>query len=290
KLLISSIEHESVLNPAKLYDFGLIPVDKQGVLQLKSLEKLLDDEVVLISVILASNELGTVQPIRRIAELIKQIRKARRSKGVKTPLYLHTDACQAPCYLDVHANRLGVDLMTLNGGKIYGPKQSGILFVKAGTRLVPQILGGGQQRNLRSGTENPASLIAFAEALKTATQKRKDDAAGVETLRTMFIKGLTNLKPGAVINGHPKKRLPHIVSVTFPGADNERLLFQLDEKGILAASGSACSASSKEPSHVLKAVGLSDNEARSTLRFSFGRRTTEMDIEYLLKTLQSLTT
>lgn len=281
KVLLSAVEHESVLAPVEKYAHKLIPVDSRGIIRLEKLAKMITDDVVLISVILVNNEVGTIQPLREIAEIIKRRKKSH-------PIYLHTDACQAPCYLDINANRMGVDLLTLNGGKIYGPKGSGVLFVKSGVNLKPQILGGGQQRNLRSGTENAASIAGFARALDDGAKKRKDESERVGKLRASLAKGLTELNPGVKINGHPKKSSPHIISVTFPGVDNERLLFQLEDRGVLAASGSACSAASGQPSHVLEAMGISKADAHSSLRFSMGRQTNQNDIEYLLKILAGI--
>lgn len=288
KILVSAVEHESVLNPAKKYTHEIIKVDEQGVVRLDLLEKMIDDETVLISVMLVNNETGTIQPVKKIAEIIRRIRLSRQKRGLQLPLLLHTDACQAPCYLDVHTSRLGVDMMTLNGGKIYGPKGSGVLFVKAGAELSPQILGGGQQRNLRSGTENPAALAGFAKAFGISVEKRKDETERIERLRQEFIDGLMDMSQDITINGDPKRQSPHIVSVTFPQMDNERILFALDDAGILAASGSACSASSEEPSHVLGAMGLGGKTARATLRFSFGRQTRQDDIRKTLQVLKTL--
>lgn len=288
QLLVSAVEHESILNPAKKYDAKLIPVNPNGLVDLGKLNMLINDDIVLISVMLANNEVGTVQPLAKVAEIIRQIRLDRQKRGIDLPLLLHTDACQAPCYMDVNVNRLGVDLLTLNGGKIYGPKGSGILFVKAGLQLVPQLLGGGQQRGLRSGTENPAGIIGFAQALKIASAKRSEEHTRIEALRQQFIEGLASKVPTAIINGSAKKHLPHIVSVTLPGIDNERLLYQLDEAEVLAAAGSACSASSDKPSHVLAAMGISDEQAQNSLRFSFGRMTTKRDIDQLLDLLEQL--
>lgn len=288
KILVSSIEHESVLRPAEQYEHGLIPVDEKGLVKVEKLANFIDDRVILISIMAVNNEVGTIQPVRKIAEIIGQVRKERQRKGVESPLYLHTDACQAPGYLDLHTSRLGVDLLTLNGGKIYGPKGSGILFVKTGIELTPQLLGGGQQRNLRSGTENAASIIGFAKALDLAVKNRHGEAERVKSLRDKFVEGLVKLSPEIIINGHPKHQSPHIAHVSFPGQDNERFLFALDDFGILAASGSACSASSDEPSHVLKAMGISDKLAQSSLRFSFGKDTNEADISKLLSVLAGL--
>lgn len=288
EVIISAVEHESVRKPAEKYKHKIIPVDKYGQADLAKLRKLISDETVLVSVMLANNETGATQPVKQIADIITLALKDRRNRGVEKPLYLHSDVCQAPCYMDVHASRLSADMMTFNGGKIYGPKGTGILFVKAGVKLKPQILGGGQQRALRSGTENPAGLIGFARALDLAVGMRKKEAERVGKLRDKFIAGIQDIAPTASVNGHPKKHVPHILNITFPGADNERLLFQLEESGVLAASGSACSASSEEPSHVLGAMGINDELARGSLRFSLGRQTDEKAIDYALKTLKSV--
>lgn len=288
QLLVSAVEHESVLNPAQKYGAKLIPVNARGQVDLEKLNKLINDDTVLISVMLANNEVGTLQPLPRLAEIVRQVRLDRQKRRIDLPLLIHTDACQAPCYLDVNVNRLGVDLLTLNGGKIYGPKGAGILFVKAGLKLSPQLLGGGQQRNLRSGTENPAGIIGFASALKIAAQKRTEEHTRIAALRHQFIESLASKVPTAIVNGSPKKHLPHILSVTLPGIDNERLLYQLDEAGVLAAAGSACSASSDKPSHVLAAMGISDEQAQNSLRFSFGRMTTSRDIDRLINLLEQL--
>ncbi len=287
QLLISAIEHESVLAPAQKLGAGLIPADKQGIVQINQLKKLISPATSLISIILVNNEIGTLQSIKDIALLVKQTRRERLSKGNKLPLYLHTDAAQAANWLDLQVSRLGVDLMTINGGKIYGPKQSGILYVRAGVQLEPLIAGGGQELGLRAGTENVAGAIGLATALELAQQRKSAEVKRISELKTQFIEGIEKI-PGAQINGSLKMSAPHIISVTFAGADNERLMMELDERGIQAAVGSACSASSNEPSHVLKAIGLSDEQARSTLRFSLGRLTSKEDITKTLKTLREL--
>jgi len=288
KILVSSVEHESVLAPASQFNCEQIPVDKQGRIILESLDKMIDDEVVLVSVMQANNEIGTIQPIRDIALKIEGIKRNRQKKGVKTPLHLHTDSCQAPLHLDVHPNRLGVDLMTLNGGKIYGPKQSGILFVKSGVKITPQIKGGGQQRTLRSGTESPAQAIGFAKAMDKAVSLKSSETKRMMNLQKTFIEGLLKINPKIAINGPSKKRLPNNVHITIPSVDNERLIYQLDDAGIMVAAGSACSARNDEPSSVLKAIGVSDDDARSSLRITMGRATTEDDISYVLATLGQL--
>lgn len=287
-VVVGATEHESVLGPAGLYDRREAKVGPDGRLDLEDLEKKIDDRTALVSIGYANNEIGTVQPLREIARLIGSIRTDRQSRGVKGPLYLHTDACQAGNYLDLHAARLGADLMTLNGGKIYGPKQSGALYVKAGTRLEPLIIGGGQEQGLRGGTENVAAAAGFSAALEMAQSMRREETDRLRKLQKLFIDRIRTAIPAAVVNGSLKYRLPNNVHVTIPGRDNERLLMQLDEAGILAAAGSACGASREEPSHVLSAVGLSDADARASLRFTMGRATTEPMITKTVRTLAGL--
>jgi cysteine desulfurase len=288
KVLVSSIEHDSVLAAANLYNHALIPVDKDGIISLETAEDLVDDDTVLISVMLANNEVGSLQPVHKLSNLIDHIRIERKRRGVATPIYLHTDACQAALYLDLHVSRLGVDMLTLNGGKMYGPKQSGMLYVKSIVVLAPQIVGGGQERGRRSGTENVAFAVGFAEALKHAQANRHEEGKRLQELQNSLMNGLQKAVPSVVINGSRKQRLPNNVHITIPGSDNERLLFALDEQGIQAAAGSACSASSEEPSHVLKAMGISQADAQSSLRFTLGRSTDDVAIKTLTKNLAAI--
>ncbi|MEX0881382.1 MAG: cysteine desulfurase family protein [Candidatus Saccharimonadales bacterium] len=288
EVLVSAIEHESVLEPAGLFSNKKIPVDAEGKAILNELSNLISDKTVLVSVVYVNNETGTVQPLREIAALLVEKRQGRRRQNNKLPLYFHTDAAQAPNYFDIHVSRLGVDLMSINGGKIYGPKQSGALYVKAGVKLQPLIVGGGQEFNLRSGTENVAAAIGLAAALKLTQERRKAEAVRLSKLRNLFTDELEKVIPNATINGSKKRQSPHIISVSFPGVDNERLMIQLDEVGIQAATGSACAAANVEPSHVLSAIGLSDKAAHSTLRFSFGRQTAEADIHKVVRLLTKL--
>jgi len=288
EVLVSSVEHESVLVPAGNFIHAHIPVADNGMVELDDLKTLITDKTVLISVMYANNEVGTVQPIRKVTQLARSIRDERRKKGNKLPLYVHTDACQAGNYLDLHVSRLGIDLMTMNGGKIYGPKQSGALFVAGHVRLKPQIEGGGQERNIRSGTENVAQAVGFAEALALAQAARHERAEAMRGLQEYFIALLTKRIPDVLINGAKKHRLPNNVHITIPGQDNERLIFALDEKGVLAAAGSACSASDEEPSHVLRAMGVSDEDAQASLRFTMGKSTTKEDVDYTVQTLAEI--
>jgi cysteine desulfurase len=277
-VVAAAIEHESVLGPARRYDCREVDVQADGRIDLDDLRATIDDNTVLVSIGYANNEIGTVQPVREISRLVADIRRRRRAAGNDVPLYLHSDACQAGNYLDLHVARLGVDLLTLNGGKIYGPKQSGCLYVKAGTVLEPLIDGGCQERGLRAGTENVAASIGFAEALDITQIMRREETARLRALQEQFMKEIEKSIPGGAINGSLKYRLPNNVHLTVPGQDNERLLIQLDEAGIMAAAGSACSASKEESSHVLHALGLDDTAARASLRFTMGRDTTEKTI------------
>lgn len=285
-VVVSAIEHESVLEPARHYDCRELAVRADGLLDLDDLRSKIDDRTVLVSVMYANNEIGTVQSLRSVGQLIATIVSQRGSTGL--PLYFHSDACQAGNYLDMHVSRLGVDLLTLNGGKLYGPKQSGSLYVRAGLKLLPLVDGGGQERGLRSGTENVAGAVGFAAAFELAQESRHQEVKRLGALQRQFGRLLATEIPGASINGSQKHRLPNNIHVTFPGYDNERLLIQLDEAGIMAAAGSACSASDEESSHVLRALGMSDSEARSSIRFTLGRTTTEAMIDRVVATLRSL--
>ena len=284
-VVVSAIEHDAVLESAGQYACLVASVNEQGIVDLADLEAKITDQTVLVSTMYANNEVGTIQPIRQISQLLEQIRNKRRTAGNKLPLYFHTDACQAANYLDLHVSRLGVDLMTLNGGKIYGPKQSGVLYVSSKVQLKPLIRGGGQERNLRSGTENVAACVGFAKALEYAQAKRHDEAKRLSTLQTLACKLVAERLPTARVNGSLKHRLPNNIHITLPGQDNERLLVELDERGILAAAGSACSAADEEPSHVLRAMGLSNADAQASLRITTGRETTEPDVCTLVDVL-----
>lgn len=287
-VITSAIEHEAVLAPAEQHDHRVLSVGRDGLVDIAELEKLLDDSTVLVSIMYANNEIGTVEPISKIAKILQQERDRRRQTGNTLPLYLHTDACQAAGYLDLHVSRLGVDLLTLNGSKIYGPKQSGILYVRGGLELKSLIQGGGQERGLRSGTENVAACVGLATALELVQADRQVEAKRLQQLQQHFMKRIESELPQVIIQGSRKVRLPNNVHMTIPGSDNERLLIQLDEAGILAAAGSACSASNDTPSHVLRAIGLTDAEAQSSLRFSMGRGTTEQHVDHAVDTLRQL--
>ncbi len=287
-LVVSAIEHESVLKPAEQYAARHASVLPDGQIDLAALERLIDGETVLVSIMYANNEIGIIEPLRKITELIEAVRKDRHKAGNDLPLYVHTDACQAAAYLDLHTARLGVDLMTINGGKIYGPKQSGALFVRAGADLAPQILGGGQERGVRSGTENVAGVAGLGAALDLVQSGRHEETVRLQRLQKLFIGLLAEKLPQARLNGSRKQRLPNNIHVTLPGTDNERLIMALDEAGIQAAAGSACSASNEEPSHVLQAIGLNKAGAQASLRFTMGRSTDEQAVRRTIDQLAAV--
>ncbi len=287
-LVISAIEHESVLEPAKQYAHKLAVVDGAGLVEITNLLKQIDDHTVLVSIIYANNEIGTIQPLADIARKLADIRAKRRQNGNDLPLYLHTDACQAGVCLDLHVSRLGVDLMTINGGKVYGPKQSGALYVKAGVQLRPQILGGGQEFGMRSGTENVAGAVGLSVALELAQNGRTAEQKRLASLQKVFIDTLQKALPDVRVNGSLKHRLASNINICLPGQDNERLMMLLDESGVQCATGSACSASSDQPSTVLKAIGLSNAEAQASLRFSMGKSTTQADVLKVVSLLSQM--
>jgi cysteine desulfurase len=288
ELLVSAIEHESILAPAGLFKSKQIKVSPSGIVDLADLKKKISDDTVLISVMMVNNEIGTIQPLREMAATIKEVLKSRQKFGNTLPLYLHSDGAQAGNYFELKTSRLGVDLLTINGVKIYGPKQSGALFIRAGVKLKPLILGGSQEFGMRSGTENLAGAVGLASALGLAQSNREAEARRVNTLKDFFASGIEKNIPGAILNMSSNYQAPHIVSVTFPGVDNERLMMQLDEAGIICAVGSACSATNNEPSHVLAAIGLNEERARSTLRFSLGRQTNRSQIKKTIRILTQL--
>ncbi|MGH7142325.1 MAG: cysteine desulfurase family protein [Candidatus Saccharimonadales bacterium] len=288
KVITSSIEHASILAAAHQYQCLEAPVDDRGEVDVMALKKLIDPDTTLVSVMYANNEIGTIQPIRQIATVIAQVLVQRRQAGINLPLYFHSDATQAANYLDLHVSHLGIDMMTLNGGKIYGPKQSGILWVRSGVELESILQGGGQERNLRSGTESITGDVGFSLALQIAQKMRFEESARLKHLQQLFFDQISKKIPGAIVNGSLKRRLPNNIHLTFPGVDNERLVIELEEAGILAATGSACSASDEKPSHVLQAMGISDDNSKSSIRLTMGRSTTESNIRQTVEILAQL--
>ena len=288
-IVVSAIEHDSILHPADQYDVRVAPVRPDGIVDIAALSALIDEHTVLVSIMYANNELGTVQPIRDIAKVVEKQRAERPVSADKPlPLYFHTDACQASLYLDLHTARLGVDLLTINASKMYGPKQIGALYVRAGVVLKPQAQGGGQERSLRSGTENVAGIMGLAMALDLAQADRHHEVARLRKLQQYTHQLIAEQLPSAVVNGSYKLRTPNNIHLTLPGSDNERLMMQLDEQAIQVAVGSACSASSEEPSHVLRAIGMSDADARASLRLTMGHATDEASMKTVIQALSQL--
>src|SRR3990167_5614561 len=287
QMLYLAIEHPSIGEKAQQYNSREVKVDKKGVLDLADLKKKINDNIKLISVMQVNNEIGTIQPVQDVAQAVKEIKIDRQNRGVNLPLYLHTDSCQATNYVSVLPHRLGVDMMSINSGKIYGPKGVGMLYVSSKIKeFTPLLVGGGQQSGRRSGTEDAVGAYGFALALKKATQGTKLEEKRVSGLRDRLIKALKNEFPEVVINGSLSRRIANNVNVSFPGHDNETLMLQLDELGISVATGSACSASSEEPSHVLGAIGASETVMNSALRITLGRQTDDQSINFLIKSLK----
>lgn len=273
-VVTSAIEHHAVLAAARLHDHTLVPVDERGLVEPGTVAAAIRPETQLISIALANNELGTIQPLREIAALIKRERERRLSVGDTTPIYLHSDASQGAGQIDIHVSRLGVDLLTLNAGKVYGPKQVGLLWTASHVRVSPLIVGGGQERGLRSGTENVAGTIGFAKAMELAEAHRAHEAKRLAEMRDQLQVRLLDTFPDAVISGSQKRRLSGHLHISFPGLDAERLIFALEMRGVLAATGSACAANKGTRSHVLTAIGLAPEVADGSLRLTLGHLST----------------
>lgn len=273
-VLTDNAEHASVLNAAKSYRHEIISVDSEGRINLDDLRAKVQSGVVrLISLGYVNSETGVVQDIKAVADIVRDERAERQM-----PLYLHIDASQASGLYDLNVGRLGVDMMTLNAGKCYGPKQMGLLYVRAGIQLKPVVLGGGQEMGLRSGTENVPGIIGFARALQIADDTRKSEYKRLEELKNQLKKTLANGLPDIIFNENPRATSPAILNFSVPNVDGERVVFALDEKGVMVATGSACAANKGQRSHVLTAMDLADNIADGSIRVSLGRFMTEEEI------------
>lgn len=280
-------EHASVMRAIMPSDHTVVPVDRHGRVAPEAIAKAVRDDTQFVSIALANHEIGTIQPIREIAQLLDEIRVLRRQNGNNTPLVFHCDASQGFGSVDIHVGRLGVDLLTLNAAKIYGPKQVGLLWVKPGVVVSPRVLGGGQEAGLRSGTENVAGVIGFAAAVQIAVDKRAAEVKRVGELRARLERRLVQHFPGAVTSGHPKQRLANFCHISFPGIDAERLVFLLESQQVLVATGSACAANSGTRSEVLMAIGLDDRTADGSIRLTLGRYTTEAQVDTVAERLIS---
>ncbi|MEC9293958.1 MAG: cysteine desulfurase family protein [Chloroflexota bacterium] len=284
-IVTTSIEHHAVIHPVEQlekmgYDATYIGVDNTGRVDPEEFASAVRPDTFLASVMLVNNEIGTIQAVRHIADLT---RESGMSCGAD--VLFHTDAVQAAGKISLDVNELGVDMMSLSGHKIYGPKGVGVLFVRRGVVLEPLISGGGQERDRRSGTENVPLVLGFGEALTLSESERLSTRLRMQRLSDRLVKGIIEKLPEAIIDGERSSHVPEIINVSFQGVEGESILLGLDFKGIAASSGSACSSASVEPSHVLLALGQEPSLAVGSVRFSLGRQTTDEDITDVLKAL-----
>jgi cysteine desulfurase len=290
-VVTSNIEHHAVLAAARTHEHTLVAAHERGFVTAAHIAAAIQPTTVLVSIALANNELGTIQPLRDIAEVVRTERAARLSRGDHTPIYLHSDASQGVGQLDVNVARLGLDLVTLNAAKVYGPKQVGLLWAAPAVVVKPTIVGGGQERGLRSGTENVAGTVGFAKAMELASQHRQFESKRLMKLRDTLQKKLLSAFPDMVISGHQKHRLAGHLHVSFPDLDAERVLFGLEGKGVLVATGSACAANNGTRSHVLTAIGLAPEVADGSLRITLGHLSSEENTakaaELIIETIQN---
>lgn len=278
-VVTSAIEHHAILEAAKRHEYTLVQPNAKGMIDPAAIKAAIRPDTELVSIQLANNELGTIQPLRDIATIVRAERARRAAAGETTPLYFHSDASQGLGQLDVHVARLGVDALTLNAGKIYGPKQVGCLWTDRFVRLMPLVYGGGQENGVRSGTENVAGAIGFATALELAVTHTNSEAKRLRELRDYLQRHLVEQFPDAVVSGAHKKRLAGHLHISFPGLDAERLIFMLEAEGVLVATGSACAANKGTRSHVLTAIGLAPEVADGSLRITLGRLSDQASIE-----------
>ncbi len=288
-IITTAIEHHSVLRTCEaLQQQGLkvtyAPVDSDGFASINEIKKAVRPETILISVMYANNEIGTIEPIAQIGKWLKNL-NAERARQNLPRIIFHIDACQAAGSLDLNVDRLGVDLMSVNGSKIYGPKQTGFLYKRGGVKINPLIYGGGQERDLRSGTENVPGVVGLAEALDIANSTRVKQSVSLVMLRDYFIKELFKKIPKIILNGSQQVRLANNINISIPGVEGEALMLYLDSYNISVSTGSACATSSTDPSHVLLAIGRSKQDASSSIRFTLGKATTKKDLSYVLKVL-----
>ena len=289
-IITSAIEHHAVLHTChQLEQFGFdvsyLAVDEDGLVDPYDVAAAVTDRTILVSVMLANNEIGAIQPIPEIADALRS-----EAERFGRRIYLHTDAVQAVGAIEVNVRKLGVDLLSLSAHKLGGPKGVGALYIKRGTPFEPLIMGGGQERDRRSGTENLPGVVGLAEAMRLADAEREEATPHIVRLRDRLIHGIQERMEGVRLNGHPTRRLPNNVNVSFENVEGEPILLGLDFAGICASSGSACSAASLEPSHVLTAIGLSANLAQGSLRITVGKDNTDGEVDYLLDTLTDLVT
>ncbi|MCD6557565.1 MAG: cysteine desulfurase NifS [Candidatus Aenigmarchaeota archaeon] len=278
-IITTKIEHDCVLNSAKWlerqgFDVTYLPVDRYGLVDLNELEKSIRKDTILISVMHANNEIGTIEPIEDIAKIASE-----------RNIYFHTDAVQTTGKLKIDVKRLNVDMLSISSHKLFGPKGVGALFVRSGTKIDALLHGGGHERGMRSGTENVAGIVGFAEAVKIADKEREREMPRIAKMRDKLIKEILDNIPDSYLTGHPKKRLPINASFYFKFIEGESLILKLDDKGIEASTGSACSSKSLKPSHVLLATGLKPEDAHGSLRLTLGKDNTTEEIDYVIKSV-----
>ncbi|MDO8571193.1 MAG: cysteine desulfurase family protein [bacterium] len=289
-IIVSSTEHPSILESCKYlekhgYKVTYLPVDQSGYIRLEELKKALTSDTILVSIVYAQNETGVTQPLRDISKIVRRIKD---TSSHRLP-FLHTDASQAVGVCDLSVDRLGVDLMTLHASKIYGPRGTGLLYVRSGVHLQPILYGGGQQDAIRPGTENVVGAVGFAKALDLAEKMSVKEIRRFTRLRDMMTTRLQKEIPGIRINSIPEG-LPTIVHISISDIDGEAAVMYLDARGIAASTGSACSSVARKKSHILEAIGLLPNEIKGSLRFSLGRWTRTQDIDYTIDTLKKVIT
>ncbi len=287
-VVTSSVEHHAVLHACQFlenigFDVTYLPVDGDGVVSAESVYNSINEDTTLVTLMYANNEIGAINPISEIAKAVKL-----KSQELHRTIVMHTDAVQAAGFLSLDVRELGVDMLTLSGHKFYGPKGSGVLFLKRGTPFLPLIVGGGQERERRSGTENIAAIVGLATALKSADESRYLNSEHCMNLRDEIIRRVIEDIPAVRLNGGRNNRLPNNINFAFEGVEGESILLGLDLAGIAASSGSACSSGSLEPSHVLLALGQTAELARSSLRITLGKDNTHEEIDYLISTLTDL--
>ncbi|AEG18019.1 Cysteine desulfurase [Methanobacterium paludis] len=281
-IITSNIEHPAVTETCKYlakhgFDVTYVPVDNDGIIKASDVEDAITDKTILITIMHANNEIGTIQPIAEIGQIAHE-------KGI----YFHTDAVQSVGKIPVDVNELNVDMLSLSSHKLYGPKGIGALYIKKGVRLEPILHGGGHERGLRPGTENVPGIVGLGKACEISQENLEKEMQELTRLRDKLIKAVLEENEEAYLNGHPTQRLPGNVNFRFTGIEGESLILHLDSKGIAASTGSACSSTKLEPSQVLMAIGLKEVEAHGSLRISLGRDNTEEQIDYVIKSIKEV--
>ncbi|MEX1064106.1 MAG: cysteine desulfurase family protein [Candidatus Paceibacterota bacterium] len=290
-IIATKIEHHAVLRACQYleknegFKVSYLDVGDNGIVDPVAVAKALRPDTTLVSIMYANNEIGTIQPISRISKTIREFRRGRLNQNFP---FLHTDACQAAGALNLNVQELGVDLLTLNGSKIYGPKGAGLLYARKGVAISPVIVGGSQEGGLRAGTENPALIAGLAKALEVADRIKGKEGKRLAKLRDYTIESILSHIPGTHLNGDSNFRLPNNVNISFASIDGEMLMLALDQEGIQVSTGSACTTGTTEASHVIKALGLGEDMDKGNLRITLGRKTTKKDIEDILKTLPKI--